>query len=463
MSDPIEPFTSPITKESPCKELVLSIPVSPSSPNGAETLDLENPDDSEDELPEITELLHEDATKRHAEELKKMKKWALEQQTAAASQGNEDDDLVISTDPKTTIKEEEENRRSRPSKSVARKTVAQLAHINPAQAKKALVVSPTRLRHDFPSVMQDVSGSSADLQRIMLVQAQEHASRERRRKLDEWTKYGGRLAQKPVAPAENFECAVKAIAGKGLDIVKAGKYDQMEAESDNDGDQEWGPETNDLRSTELTTDDEYDKENNTKLMYDQGEDKENQRVVRHAPISKKYTIFDVTDAALLSPESSTPNFSPDVNSIARRPFQELLSESSATATLLAASSSTQTFVSKLQQASPLVSSLAPAPSLKPFLREGSGFEGFSQFSQVEPDAFGAPLQPGFSELFESADALDLTQDVAAAIQLQPAFQAEESLVRKADAIFEKEQAFVIEANSKKVTRQPTELYVNELG
>ena len=59
--------------------------------------------------------------------------------------------------------------------------------------------------------------------------------------------------------------------------------------------------------------------------------------------------------------------------------------------------------------------------------------------------------------------LDLTQDVAAAMQLQPAFQADESLVRKANAIFEKEQAFVVEANTRKVARQHTALYVNELG
>jgi len=64
---------------------------------------------------------------------------------------------------------------------------------------------------------------------------------------------------------------------------------------------------------------------------------------------------------------------------------------------------------------------------------------------------------------DADDTLDLTQDVAAAMQLQPAFQAEDSLVRKAEAIFEKEQAFVIEANTKKLGRQPTELYVNELG
>lgn len=482
VSDPIEPFTSPIATASP-KELAHPIPVSLSSPERVEmTHLLDDPEDSEDELPEITELLQEDAKKRYAGDLKKMKKRALEQQTAVVLQDSEDDDLVISTDPKTAIKEEAENRRSKQSKlSMARKTVEHLAQVNPAaQAKKLFVLSPSRIRKDFPSVIKDVtiSGSSADLQRIMFAQVKEHEFREIKRKEQEWTRHGGHLAPKPITLAENFEYAVKAIAGKGLEIVNARKSCPMGAESDNnsdiDEDEEWGPNTRGSTSPEinqaqndddvetqeimladgditmvaeeqnaddsdadftrvhksrrnlvlsdsdeevidkhglaelefprsptvgLATEDEYDKENNTKLMYDQGEDKENKRVVRHQPISKRRTIFDVADSILSSPESTPRDFClDDVNSTTRRPFQELLSEGPK-ANLFASSGSTQTFVSRLQQASPLASTLAPAPTLKPFLSEGSGFIGFSQ---EEPEAFGAaPLQLGFSDLFAS--------------------------------------------------------------
>jgi mediator of replication checkpoint protein 1 len=395
-----------------------------------------------------------------------------------ALQDNEDDDLVISTDPKTTIKEEGENRRLKQQKqSMARRTVAQLAHVNPAvQSKKVSAYSPNRIRKDFPSTIQEsnVSGSSTDLQQRMFAQAKEHAFREIRRKEEEWTKHGGRLAPKSVVPAESFECVVRAIAGKGLETVKAGRADRMEAESDYDSlegeDEEWklemrgsaSPEANEVQNDEsetqetihvdgditivaeeqdvddsdidntkvhtskrnlvlsdseeegidkrglqvpifrrsstssgLATEDEYDKENNTKLMYDQGEDKENRMVVRHAP------IFNISNAALSSPESSPRNFSiGDFKSTVRRPFQELLPEEGPKS--FATSSSTQTFVSKLQQASPMASTLAPTPTLKPFLLEGSGFAGFSQFSQAGPKTSGvAPLQPGFSELFDS--------------------------------------------------------------
>lgn len=55
------------------------------------------------------------------------------------------------------------------------------------------------------------------------------------------------------------------------------------------------------------------------------------------------------------------------------------------------------------------------------------------------------------------DTLNLTQDVTLA------FQAENKLMRKADAIFEKEQAFVLEAATKEIHNSKPELYVNELG
>lgn len=92
----------------------------------------------------------------------------------------------------------------------------------------------------------------------------------------------------------------------------------------------------------------------------------------------------------------------------RRPFQDLLSDRSPSATQLS-SSLTQSFAAQLQQASPLPSTLAPAPTLKSFLGSGSAgsknFSGFSQFSEGgDSENFGpAPLlQPGFSDLFELA-------------------------------------------------------------
>lgn len=54
--------------------------------------------------------------------------------------------------------------------------------------------------------------------------------------------------------------------------------------------------------------------------------------------------------------------------------------------------------------------------------------------------------------------LGLTQDLI----LQPAFQVDDKLLRKADAIFEKEQGYIVEAASKKATKAP-EFYVNEVG
>jgi mediator of replication checkpoint protein 1 len=156
-------------------------------------------------------------------------------------------------------------------------------------------------------------------------------------------------------------------------------------------------------SHELPTEDEYDKENNVSLMYDRSEDKENNAVVRHST-----SIFDIRSGSPLLPDftqSSSLNekalLDEEPNLDRRRPLGELLSEESSIASPIIHTNFTQSFAAKLQQASPSSNTLTSFLS-----REGlqPAFDSFSQFSEVEPDILRpAPLlQPGFSELFESA-------------------------------------------------------------
>ncbi|KAF4619463.1 hypothetical protein D9613_005412 [Agrocybe pediades] len=235
------------------------------------------------------------------------------------------------------------------------------------------------------------------------------------------------------------------------------------------------------------TEDDEDKENNTKLMYDQSEDKENTAVVRH-------THLGLPSRALFVDESMSPPFSPvagpstwvprvrDEGSQSptqrRRPFKELVSEEPILPTQIGTTSLTQSFADKLIKASPSASMLAPAPSLKPLFPAASGSNGFSQFSDGERDQFTpAPLlQPGFSDLFEAEtqdslsnrdgsklkrqESLNLTQDIAG---LQPAFNVDDDLLRKADDIFEKEQALLVESAVKEAPKKKGKVYVNESG
>jgi mediator of replication checkpoint protein 1 len=459
---------------------------SPSSPEEpAKAPNVPDPTDSEDELPEVAELIKRDATK----ELKELKQRALEIKYKGPITGDDgnDDDLVIGVDPKVAVKEEEEHRRSgrqaRP--STGRRIVELFAHVNPTiKAKKSSVLSPNRVRKDFSAIIQDplLACSGIDINRIMLKKAQDQASREIKRKEEEWTKHGGHLAQKILAPVEGFECAMKNIAGKGLETVKAKKYNGMDVDEeygeDTDKDDEWTPDqrvsasprsvdhdgragditvdeditmvadedmdvedaditkvhqkvfvsdseeeeendenapvkpvnTKDRRSStlsDISTEDEHNKENDRKLLFEESEDKENMNIVRRSPLSKKFTIFDLTEqggsSSFEAPSRSQGKV--ELNGDGggqRRPFQ-LLSEESPKSKQFSPSSLTQSFASKLQHASPLSSTLAPAPTLKPFLASGNltTLGGFSQFSQAEPDVFAAPLQPGFSELFET--------------------------------------------------------------
>ncbi len=68
------------------------------------------------------------------------------------------------------------------------------------------------------------------------------------------------------------------------------------------------------------------------------------------------------------------------------------------------------------------------------------------------------LQAAVTQGHRKQESFGLTQDLA----LQPAFQVDEKLMRKADAIFEKEQEYVVEVASKKDTKEQ-EFYINEVG
>ena len=155
-------------------------------------------------------------------------------------------------------------------------------------------------------------------------------------------------------------------------------------------------------SCELPTEDEYDKENNVSLMYDRSEDKENNAVVRHST-----SIFDIRSDTPSLPDfthSGSPNekalLDEEPNLDRRQPLGELLSEGSSTSPTIH-TNFTQSFAAKLQQAPPSSNTLTSFLSRE---RLQPAFDGFSQFSEVEPDiSRPAPLlQPGFSELFESA-------------------------------------------------------------
>ncbi|KAF7355030.1 MRC1 domain-containing protein [Mycena sanguinolenta] len=255
-----------------------------------------------------------------------------------------------------------------------------------------------------------------------------------------------------------------------------------------------------VSSMDERTEDEGDKENNTSLMYDRSEDKENRAVPRHPlglrpGLGRQGSLFGLEEGMQRSlsmspgnpePMSDDENDENDNGGDKRRPLQNLLSEDPFLSE--PGPSPAIDFAARLQQASPLrgQSLDSPESTLRPSLDSAAeiGAKGFSQFSDDESMTFkGAPLQPGFSDLFDSTapkrplgpsasfsaksglhalrnnKSLGLTQDV----ELQPAFEVDDHLKRQGDAVFEKEQEFIWEAGNKKSDTRKPQLYVNDHG
>ncbi|KAK7061442.1 MRC1 domain-containing protein [Favolaschia claudopus] len=258
-----------------------------------------------------------------------------------------------------------------------------------------------------------------------------------------------------------------------------------------------------ISSMDERTEDEGDKENNTHLMFDRSEDKENKAVTRHPlgsrpGLGRQGSLFGLEEgmqrSLSMSPgvleapsdDENDENRKNDVDE--RKPFQNLLSEDPFLSEPIV--SPALDFAAKLRKSSSsrAQSPDSPGSTLRPsFVQRQNSSKAFSQFSDNESSGFlAAPLQPGFSQLFESSTEpkrplglsasfsekqpglfglraknvdLGLTQDV----ELQPAFDVGDRLKRQADAVFEKEQEYLWENANKKIESKKQDLYVNDNG
>ncbi|KAF8640069.1 hypothetical protein AX17_001310 [Amanita inopinata Kibby_2008] len=244
-----------------------------------------------------------------------------------------------------------------------------------------------------------------------------------------------------------------------------------------------------VSSLEDQSEDRSDKENNYRLMFDRSEDKENKAVIRHVDRTSTTVTLDTRQTSLFDEEnyvvqgsSTSPGPRPrtegvdegDVESDKKQPLSALIEDNFSTPRPDA------------QQNGPFTERLSHTP-----LTLEKRKRGFSQFSLGSSTSFGAAplLQSGFGDLFESGSAhsrksprasrdelslfkepkrmigipcdpvknLGLTQDIV----LQPAFQAGDDILRKADSIFEKEQAYLLKVANKDSGGK--QLYVNDFG
>lgn len=201
-----------------------------------------------------------------------------------------------------------------------------------------------------------------------------------------------------------------------------------------------------LSSLDEPTEDEGDKENNTRLMYDRSEDKENKAVVRHDVGGRplfgmgKGSLFELEEgirrglsmspggAETRSDEGDDENDKNEGSDDRRKPFKELLSDDDPFTSPAGSANDSSSFATILQQVSPAVlassSTLQSSVSLPQF-GDRYGESGFSPFLEDDDIGFGgghenpsfpkaAQLQPGFSDLFESG-----TEKQGSGSSLQP--------------------------------------------
>ncbi|GAV99481.1 hypothetical protein LENED_000940 [Lentinula edodes] len=239
------------------------------------------------------------------------------------------------------------------------------------------------------------------------------------------------------------------------------------------------------------TEDECDKENNDRLMYDRSEDKENTSVIQHELLNhgpspgRRSSVHNLEEGLSSRLSVSLDGYATDEDKENPRSPLKTLSVSEIEPFTPAAVS----FAIRLERATSTASiaDKPPDPLLSPRVSRESQMSGFSQFSDDGEGFRPKKLEAGFSGFFDSQipssssspllgsltepgqsnnffdklrrnNPLALTQEVG----LQPALEVDESLKRQADEVFEREQELIIETVNASTSKKP-ELYINDQG
>ncbi|KAL6309572.1 MRC1-like domain-containing protein [Sparassis latifolia] len=218
-----------------------------------------------------------------------------------------------------------------------------------------------------------------------------------------------------------------------------------------------------LSSLEDRTEDGTDKENDERLMFDRGEDKENTSIVIQ-PSSVRPHVGRIPGSIL----GDVDLWGPDSAELGdcRLPLKELLTEDDpedpflftpsrppARQLLFSVDARSPAEYDVVDESQSGFSKLFEAGSLRRGSQSSSNMKGggLSQFfiGTASIDRLGEPMPTAGPSL---------TLDV----QLQPALEVNEGLRRKADSIFDKEQEYLAEASNQNLEPEP-KLYVDENG
>ncbi|TFY59126.1 hypothetical protein EVJ58_g5980 [Rhodofomes roseus] len=243
-------------------------------------------------------------------------------------------------------------------------------------------------------------------------------------------------------------------------------------------------------SLEYYTENGTDKENDVSLMYDRGEDKENTVVASQSSgFSRAGSFFSQSQGRPLLLDDDLPMESTPQDG-RRAPFQELptgdddenpfsfSSDLRSPARRLTFSPGPPLPPVQSDENAPVQVNPTSPPAIRPVSLKGGLADLFE--SQASNKATSLAVAPrviqdgGLSDFFSQQSALDgpaqikgarTSQDLAltADITLQPALDINQTLRRKADDIFEKEQEIIAEGANKETSPEKKRIYVNEHG
>lgn len=292
-SDPIQPFSSPShalidrsgqgkhafagMRDSPVQNFsqVAYVPTSRLSGPPQVELVMQPTSDEEDEMPSIRDVLREVEHKRTSEsaQLLEVKRRALAEQNAIDLLGDDDSDLEIvasNSSPERRLKFDSHahagKNRHRAHPGGVRSAGSSIDHLHARKPNTQTLerASASAFGQQVkPSKLKDDGLKQEDLQKLLLMKAQNQAGELTRAKEEEWRRRGGQIRNTSLVDHSANEAAkerMSDIVAKGLEHATRPSEQDAGDDEDRDSDDDYQPEDQD--------EEEADSENGTRLSDD---------------------------------------------------------------------------------------------------------------------------------------------------------------------------------------------------
>lgn len=208
-------------------------------------------DSSDEEMPDIGSVLHDDARSREEQEMRqrlaetKRRALAQQQNRATLSDGDDSDLEIVQDDMHAVAREEAQARRANAAhgvrRSVGKHAQLAMAGVRPRKSSATTIPSLAASAAAAPTFRRKGTHDGVDgqltaqqLNQMLFAKARKQAALETQQKEEHWRKVGGKVKSRPADEAPGFQNAILEYAQRVANAQASAEADEEDEEEDAD-------------------------------------------------------------------------------------------------------------------------------------------------------------------------------------------------------------------------------------